>query len=564
MTDFDAVVVGASLAGCATAIHLGRAGHRVALVDKRPGPGGLQARLRPLHPVQRRPRARAARRAGGARGRRRRARRTRACGRPSGWFAEPPGDGRRALAEHPARAARPAAAPPRGRDARRRAAARPRARRAPRRAPGGRRVELSRGPALTTRLLVGADGRGSRTAALAGVRTRTSANARFAYWGYFEGPPLGTGASVHIWFRGRDIGIATPTDGGLMLYVAFPAPRARDGFKADIEGELRAFVGALPDAPPIAESRLAGPLVGKLDLTNEWRRPAGPALALVGDAALAADPVGAVGCGWALQSAEWLAEAVSPALHGERRLAAALRAYRRRHRRELLGHSLMAADAARAKPPAPPQRLLFAAAVHDPVTARRVAAFAAREIRPHSCCRRARSRAPRSWSRATRAPRPGALLELPLHEAARHGRRGLHRVRRREPAARARPRGRRARRPLARAPRGGPRGRPLRRGRPRRRRRHARRARRGLRRRPALRRARARRRVRRVPRALPPRQLRRHAEPARRDARARRRSGSCSPPPARPTASPSRSRCPRRCRPTRSTPTATPSSPSTA
>ena len=77
-------------------------------------------------------------------------------------------------------------------------------------------------------------------------------------------------------------------------------------------------MGGLPDAPPIAESRLAGPLVGKLDLTNEWRRPVGPALALAGDAAIAADPVGAIGCGWALQSAEWLADAVSPALHGER------------------------------------------------------------------------------------------------------------------------------------------------------------------------------------------------------------------------------------------------------
>ena len=93
-----------------------------------------------------------------------------------------------------------------------------------------------RGPALTTRLLVGADGRGSRTAALAGVRTRTSANARFAYWGYFEGPPLGTGASVHIWFRGRDIGIATPTDGGLMLYVAFPGTERAKAFKARHRG----------------------------------------------------------------------------------------------------------------------------------------------------------------------------------------------------------------------------------------------------------------------------------------------------------------------------------------
>ena len=60
-----------------------------------------------------------------------------------------------------------------------------------------------------------------------------------------------------------------------MLYVAFPGARARAEFKRDIEGALRAFFGALPDAPPIAESQLAGPLVGKLDLTNEWRRPTG-------------------------------------------------------------------------------------------------------------------------------------------------------------------------------------------------------------------------------------------------------------------------------------------------
>src|ERR1044072_8229848 len=36
--DYDAVVVGASLAGCATAIQLGRAGVRVALVEKHADP----------------------------------------------------------------------------------------------------------------------------------------------------------------------------------------------------------------------------------------------------------------------------------------------------------------------------------------------------------------------------------------------------------------------------------------------------------------------------------------------------------------------------------------------
>src|SRR4051795_4432852 len=35
---YDAVIVGASLAGCAAAIQLGRAGLRVALVEKQPDP----------------------------------------------------------------------------------------------------------------------------------------------------------------------------------------------------------------------------------------------------------------------------------------------------------------------------------------------------------------------------------------------------------------------------------------------------------------------------------------------------------------------------------------------
>ena len=48
--DYDAVVVGASLAGCATAILLGRAGLSVALVEKRPDPERLQAHVLALHP----------------------------------------------------------------------------------------------------------------------------------------------------------------------------------------------------------------------------------------------------------------------------------------------------------------------------------------------------------------------------------------------------------------------------------------------------------------------------------------------------------------------------------
>ena len=38
------------------------------------------------------------------------------------------------------------------------------------------------------------------------------------------------------------------------------------------------------------------------------RNPVAPGLALVGDAALATDPLFGVGCGWAFQTAEWLAD----------------------------------------------------------------------------------------------------------------------------------------------------------------------------------------------------------------------------------------------------------------
>lgn len=390
MPDFDAVVVGASLAGSATAIHLGRAGARVALVEKRPDPKAfkrvcghfIQAsavpelrRLGVLDELEA---------AGAARGRPR-------VWCPYGWI-EPAGDRedmralsiRREVLDPLLRA---------------RAAATPGVELMPGRAleglePG--RVRLRDGSTLTTTLVVGADGRGSRTAKLAGLKTRTRPNARFAYWGYFAGPPLGTGAGVHIWFNGRDVGIVTPTDGGLMLYVAFPTLDRAPAFKRDIEGELRAFVAALPDAPPIDESRLAGPLVGKLDLTNEWRTTTGEGVALAGDAALAADPVGAVGCGWALQSAGWLADAVTPALRGEEPLARGLRRYHRTHRRHLMGHSRMAAEAARAKEMNPLQKLIFSAAVRDPVTAARVEAFASRSARATSLL------SPRALARAAR------------------------------------------------------------------------------------------------------------------------------------------------------------------
>jgi menaquinone-9 beta-reductase len=129
------------------------------------------------------------------------------------------------------------------------------------------------------------------------------------------------------------------------------------------------------------------PVQGKLDMTNVAHTPTAPGLALVGDAALAIDPLWGVGCGWAFQSAEWLADSVAPTLvGGERadrgRLERGLRRYRRRHARELRGHATMIYGYASGRKFNSGERLLFFAAGRDERLAQIFEAFGTRSIGP--------------------------------------------------------------------------------------------------------------------------------------------------------------------------------------
>jgi menaquinone-9 beta-reductase len=115
-----------------------------------------------------------------------------------------------------------------------------------------------------------------------------------------------------------------------------------------------------------------------LDMTNSMRRPAVPGLALIGDAALAADPLTGVGCGWAFQSAEWLVDATADALDDQTQLDAALEKYRRRHRRELAGHEFLISDYSTGRGYNPLEKLLYSAAARDPDCADHLTAFGSR------------------------------------------------------------------------------------------------------------------------------------------------------------------------------------------
>jgi 2-polyprenyl-6-methoxyphenol hydroxylase-like FAD-dependent oxidoreductase len=383
--DYDAVIVGASLAGCAAAMLLGRAGARVALVEKQPDPAAFKRvcghyiqpsgvptleRLGLLEPILE---------AGGLRSRVR-------IWTQWGWL-EPP-DIPLAYAVN----LRREKLDPLVREA----------------AAGVRGVELLAGrtaegllrddgnairgvvcrdsegkeTSLRGRLVVGADGRDSSVAKLAGVKEKTLPHGRFAYSVYLEGAAPASAPDSQAWFLDPQWAATFPTDDDLVLYAAMPTKDRLPEFKRDPEKALVSFMADLPDAPPVREGRRVGPVIGKLAMPNKVRATVAPGLALIGDAALATDPLYGIGCGWAFQSGEWLADSVAPALRGEESLERGLKRYRRRHRSELAGHSFLIHDYATGRRMSPIERGLFAAAARDPKVAEGFEALGARREKP--------------------------------------------------------------------------------------------------------------------------------------------------------------------------------------
>lgn len=413
--DYDAVIVGASLAGCATAIALGRAGASVALVEKSPDPAAfkrmcshfIQAsavpaleRLGLLEPIIE---------AGGVRSRMR-------AWTPWGWIEAPPSKAREAVnlrrelldpMLRETAAATSGVELMLGRTADRLVREGEDVRGVVTRDRDGEETSLR------ARLVVGADGRDSRIAELAAVKEKTSPHGRFAYGAYFDGPPATADGASSIWMLDPNWVAAFPTDSGLIFYAAMPTKDRLPEFRDDPERALVSFVAGVPEAPPIRDSRLVSPVLGKIEMPNKVRVPVAPGLALVGDAAMAVDPLFGVGCGWAFQSASWLSDSVAPALRDGSSLRPGLERYRRRRRRGLRGHATIINEYASGRKMTPGERLIFSAAARDRRVAESFDAFGARCIGPARFFASAIPRAIAVNAREALGQRRGRLVESP-------------------------------------------------------------------------------------------------------------------------------------------------------
>jgi 2-polyprenyl-6-methoxyphenol hydroxylase-like FAD-dependent oxidoreductase len=224
-------------------------------------------------------------------------------------------------------------------------------------------------------LVIGADGKHSTVARAVGAGSyRVKPPLSMAFYTYWADVPV-TGGELYG-RPGCAVG-AWPTNGGLvMTYLAWPSARF-DEFRADPEGNFLRTLDAVGLGERIRAGRRAERFRGTPDLPSYFRKPYGPGWALVGDAGLLLDPITGQGISDAFRDAELLADAVVTGLSGDRSLAKTLAGYQRARDRAARPMSDFTARLAALNPPRPEEMALFDALSHSQPDADRFVAMLA-------------------------------------------------------------------------------------------------------------------------------------------------------------------------------------------
>lgn len=220
---------------------------------------------------------------------------------------------------------------------------------------------------VRAQLVVAADGRDSTVAKLVGVHAKQRRNERFTYFTYFKGLRLSKTFNSRYWHMGDRLAYAFENDGDVTLLGSFLPLHELHQFKQNIDNSFHEFWAQVPEGPNLRSVERVGEYRGMLNQPNRWRPRALNNLAFVGDAAVSVDPIWGTGCAWALQSAEWLVDATTPALRaGNRRsIERGLNVYKRKHLMQIGPHAAHIADFSTLRPDRSFERLLYSAAAKD-------------------------------------------------------------------------------------------------------------------------------------------------------------------------------------------------------
>jgi 2-polyprenyl-6-methoxyphenol hydroxylase-like FAD-dependent oxidoreductase len=225
-------------------------------------------------------------------------------------------------------------------------------------------------------LIIGADGKRSLVARAVGARRYRERPVRsFASYSYWAGVPVSAG---ELYQRpGRAVAVFPTNDELTMVYTAAPITEFASA-RADLEGH---YLRTLDRCGDLGERVRGGRRTERLrttpDQPNTFRRSHGPGWALVGDAGVVMDSISAQGMTNALRDAGLLADAVAAGLGGSRPLAAALRDHQRVRDLAIRGMYDFTVDLAGFRPATAGQRRFLAAVASDQEeTSRFLGAFA--------------------------------------------------------------------------------------------------------------------------------------------------------------------------------------------
>jgi flavin-dependent dehydrogenase len=206
---------------------------------------------------------------------------------------------------------------------------------------------------LEARLVVGADGRNSTVARLAGSRKyNLTPNERFAYWSFFEDANPGSEPAFvfHRWAERLVLGF--PCDSGLYQAIVLANMSELPRFRADLEGSFMEYVCSCePVAEVLSGARRVGKFFGMLRWEGFFREATGPGWVLTGDAGHFKDPTAGQGIQDAFGQADTLAPVIAKALEGPaERLDDELAAWGRWRDKDAVEHYWLATDLGKARP----------------------------------------------------------------------------------------------------------------------------------------------------------------------------------------------------------------------
>ncbi|MFD0580517.1 NAD(P)/FAD-dependent oxidoreductase [Dactylosporangium darangshiense] len=225
------------------------------------------------------------------------------------------------------------------------------------------------GFAERARIVIGADGLRSVVARETGAETYDDGPALTAcYYAYYRGLESPDGVvGAEIYQRGDRAIVLFPTNDGLTcVFVACPIAQMHE-FRTDVEGNYLEAIGRAPGlAERIARAERAERILATADVPNFFRRSAGPGWALVGDSGYYKDPCQASGITDAFVCAQLLADAVHAGLSGERGLDEAVAAYAAERDERFTPALHLTRQLASMEPPDPQTAAMFATIARSP------------------------------------------------------------------------------------------------------------------------------------------------------------------------------------------------------